>query len=48
MHSRKQGEDEASAASFERVRQDHERNGARAKKSEHTQECASAIVLLWP
>src|ERR1700733_6178241 len=43
-----EGEDEASAASFQRVHQNHERDGAGTEESEHTQECASAIVLLWP
>ncbi len=28
--------------------QDHERDRAGTKEPEHTQECASAIVLLWP
>ena len=34
-------------ASFQRVHKDHERDSAGTKESEHTQEFASAIVLLW-
>ena len=43
-----EGEDEPSASSFQRIHQDHERNGAGTKESEHTQECANAIGPLWP